>query len=154
MKRLWLITPTQRIKASRRLLENEGNRFVSLMKSVMIIILIITTKLFSQICETEIPEIYIDDKTRLIYENKLTEAKLNFSKDASPDNLIWLGRRLAYLGKYDEAIEIYSKGIIKYPKDARFYRHRGHRYISSRCFELAIKDFKKAASITRNNLIK
>ena len=150
MKRLWLITPTQRIKASRRLLENEGNRFVSLMKSVMIIILIITTKLFPQICETEIPEIYFDDKTRLIYENKLTEAKLNFSKDASPDNLIWLGRRLAYLGKYDEAIEIYSKGIIKYPKDARFYRHRGHRYISSRCFELAIKDFKKAASITRN----
>ena len=68
-----------------------------------------------EITATEIPEIYIDDKTRLIYENKLTEAKLNFSKDASPDNLIWLGRRLAYLGKYDEAIEIYSKGIIKYP---------------------------------------
>ena len=70
------------------MLENEGNRFVSLMKSVMIIISIITTELFPQICETEIPEIYIDDKARLIYENKLTEAKLNFSKDASPDNLI------------------------------------------------------------------
>jgi len=56
------------------LLENEGNQFVSLMKSVMIIISIITTELFPQICETEIPEIYIDDKARLIYENKLTEA--------------------------------------------------------------------------------
>jgi hypothetical protein len=37
-------------------------------------------------------------------------------------------------------------GIGQFPKDARFYRHRGHRYISSRCFDLAIKDFKKAKS--------
>ena len=50
---------------------------------------------------------------------------------------------------YKRQIDLYTKGIDEYPKDARFYRHRGHRYISSRCFDLAIKDFKKAVGLTR-----
>ena len=64
--------------------------------------------------------------------------------------MIWLGRRQAYLGKYNDAINIYSNGIKKYPNDARFYRHRGHRYLSIRCFDLAIKDLQKAAELTKN----
>ncbi|MEA1881316.1 MAG: tetratricopeptide repeat protein [Candidatus Marinimicrobia bacterium] len=120
------------------------------MKKILTTILVnIFSSLLSQNCETLIPEIYISDKAKVIYETKLAEAKLNFSKDPRADNLIWLGRREAYLGNYEDAIEIYSKGIIKHPKDARFYRHRGHRYISSRCFDLAIKDFKKATRLTR-----
>ena len=102
-----------------------------------------------QWCNNEIRDIYISDKAQTLYETKLAEAKAKFKKDPSADNLIWLGRREAYLGNYEDAIEIYSKGIMKYPKDARFYRHRGHRYISSRCFDLAIKDFKKAVGLTR-----
>ena len=49
------------------------------------------------------------------------------------DNIIWYGRRTAYLGDYREAIRIFSEGIEKHSKDARMYRHRGHRYISIRC---------------------
>ena len=79
----------------------------------------------------------------------MAEAKANFQDDPSADNLIWLGRREAYLGNYETAIDLYSQGITEYPKDARFYRHRGHRYISSRCYDLAIKDFKKAVGLTR-----
>ena len=120
------------------------------MKKILTTILVtIFSSLLSQNCETLIPEINISDKAKVIYETKLAEAKLNFSKDPSADNLIWLGRRTAYLGNYEDAIEIYSKGIDQFPKDARFYRHRGHRYISSRCFDLAIKDFKKATRLTR-----
>ena len=105
--------------------------------------------LIAQTCDTEIPKIYVSDKAKAIYESKLTEAKANFQDDPSANNLIWLGRREAYLGNYETAIDIYTKGIIEYPKDARFYRHRGHRYISSRCYDLAIKDFKKAVGLTR-----
>ena len=105
--------------------------------------------LIAQACDTEIPKIYVSDKAKAIYESKLAEAKANFQDDPSADNLIWLGRREAYLGNYETAIDIYTKGITEYPKDARFYRHRGHRYISSRCFDLAIKDFKKAVGLTR-----
>tara|TARA_B100001245_G_scaffold231324_1_gene212018 strand:+ start:363 stop:1247 length:885 start_codon:yes stop_codon:yes gene_type:complete len=109
----------------------------------------LSINLFGQTCEKSIPEIYVSNKARQIYESKLEQAKANLEKDPSADNLIWLGRREAYLGNYETAIDIYSKGTIKYPKDARFYRHRGHRYISSRCFELAVKDFKKAVGLTR-----
>jgi tetratricopeptide (TPR) repeat protein len=63
------------------------------------------------------------------------------------DALIWYGRRTAYLGNYQEAIEIYAEGIEKFPEDARLYRHRGHRYISVREFDKAVEDFEKAASL-------
>jgi dipeptidyl-peptidase-4 len=68
--------------------------------------------------------------------------------EASPDDpeaIIWYGRRAAYLGNYQEAIRIYSTGIELYPEDARLYRHRGHRYISTRQFDEAIADFEHAA---------
>lgn len=64
-----------------------------------------------------------------------------------PENLIWYGRWTAYKGNYREAILIFSEGIEKFPNDARFYRHRGHRYITIREFERAVADFKKAAEL-------
>lgn len=60
------------------------------------------------------------------------------------ENIIWYGRFVAYKGDYADAIHIFSKGIHKYPEDARLYRHRGHRYITTRKFDSAIKDYKKA----------
>jgi alpha-L-fucosidase len=79
---------------------------------------------------------------------KYAEAKANYEKEPdNPDALIWYGRRTAYLGNYREAIEIYTDGIEKFPEDARMYRHRGHRYISIREFDNAIKDFEHAATL-------
>ena len=117
--------------------------------TLYLFIYFLSINLFGQTCEKSIPEIYVSNKARQIYESKLEQAKANLEKDPSADNLIWLGRREAYLGNYETAIDIYSKGTIKYPKDARFYRHRGHRYISSRCFDLALKDLKRAVGLSR-----
>lgn len=66
------------------------------------------------------------------------------------DNIIWLGRRIAYLGDYKRAIEIFTQGIIEFPKDARFLRHRGHRYISTRQFNNAITDFENAVILIKD----
>lgn len=63
------------------------------------------------------------------------------------DNIIWYGRRIAYAGDYRRAIEVFSEGIDKFPADPRFYRHRGHRYLSIREFDLAIADFERAAEL-------
>ena len=83
-------------------------------------------------------------------------AKKDYKQDANnPDNLIWHGRRTAYLGKYEDAIKIYSEGIKKFPSDARFYRHRGHRFISIREFDKAIVDLEKASELiagTKNEI--
>jgi len=67
-----------------------------------------------------------------------------------PDALIWYGRRTAYLGQFQEAIDIYTTGIQKHPKDARMYRHRGHRHISLREYDKAIADFEKAVTLIEN----
>ncbi len=80
-------------------------------------------------------------------DSNLAIAKNNFEADASEDNYIWLGRRTAYLTRYNEAINIFSEGIDKYPNSYRLYRHRGHRYISQRKFDAAITDLTKAAEL-------
>ena len=64
-----------------------------------------------------------------------------------PDAMIWLGRRIAYTGDYHGAIDIFTQGIKKFPEDARFYRHRGHRYISIRQLDNAISDLELASEL-------
>lgn len=77
--------------------------------------------------------------------NKFTTAKTAYEKHPNnADSLIWYGRRTAYLGQYKNAIAIFTEGTQKHPLDARMYRHRGHRYISTRQYDKAIADFEKA----------
>ncbi len=60
---------------------------------------------------------------------------------------IWVGRRTAYLGRFREAIGLFTEGIERHPDDARFYRHRGHRYLTIREIDLAIEDLEKAVTL-------
>ena len=79
---------------------------------------------------------------------KFEAAKADYDRDPmAAENIIWYGRRSAYLGNYRKAIEIFTEGIEKHPQDPRMYRHRGHRYISIREFDRAIVDFEAAASL-------
>ena len=88
-------------------------------------------------------------ETRARYEQALAEARREYEADSSDaDAIIWLGRRTAYLGRFRDAIDIYTRGIRRHPNDARLYRHRGHRYITIRDFDRAISDFERAASLT------
>src|SRR5688500_17438310 len=90
----------------------------------------------------------LPEETRRRYEEALAEARLRSSADpGDADAMIWLGRRTAYLGRHRDAIEIYTRGIQRHPRDARFFRHRGHRYITIRDFDRAIDDLERAASI-------
>ncbi|REL25032.1 tetratricopeptide repeat protein [Rhodohalobacter sp. SW132] len=85
------------------------------------------------------------------YSENLREAMLEYRRDPEePDNVIWLGRRTAYLGQYRDAVEIFTEGVFKHPDDPRMYRHRGHRYLTLRMFNHAIKDFEQAALLMRN----
>lgn len=106
---------------------------------------------FGQACVEKAKEIepQLPVQARQQYEAKLIDARLNLVTENNADNLIWLGRRTAYLGRYKEAIEILSTGVGAFPDDARFLRHRGHRYITIRCFDLAIEDLKRAAKLTK-----
>jgi len=100
------------------------------------------------------PEVYrappLSPEARRAAERNLAEARALYEKNPEDaDACIWLGRRTAYLGHFDEAIRIYTEGIRKHPRDARLYRHRGHRLITTRRFREAVKDLEKAAGLVR-----
>jgi len=81
---------------------------------------------------------------------QLEEAERDWSRrPASADAAIWVGRRLAYLGRYTEAIATFSVGLARHPTDPRFYRHRGHRYLTTRQFDRAVSDLLYAARLIR-----
>ncbi len=93
----------------------------------------------------------IPDDTRRTLEAELATARAAYDKNPDdPDAVIWLARRTAYLGRFGEAIEILTRGIEAHPDEARFYRHRGHRFITIRKFDLAIKDLRKAALLVED----
>lgn len=94
------------------------------------------------------PELPLETRQRL--EAQLAEAYEVYERD--PDNadaILWLGRRVAYLGRYRDAIAIFGEGVRKHPRDPRFYRHRGHRYITTRDFGRAVADLEHAARLMR-----
>jgi tetratricopeptide (TPR) repeat protein len=66
-----------------------------------------------------------------------------------PEALIWVGRRYGYLWRFQDAMATFSKGIARWPDNPKFYRHRGHRYISVREFAKAQADFEKAAGLMK-----
>jgi tetratricopeptide (TPR) repeat protein len=81
-------------------------------------------------------------------EARLADAVAAWDEDRNDaDALIWFGRRTAYLGRYREAIAIFTDGIARHPGDARMRRHRGHRYLTVREIDRAIADFEAAARL-------
>jgi tetratricopeptide (TPR) repeat protein len=90
----------------------------------------------------------VDSAAQSRMEAQLAAARADATaRPADPDALIWVGRRLGYLGRYRDAIDVFSDGIRRFPNDARLYRHRGHRYISVRRFDDAIADFRRAVTL-------
>ena len=81
-------------------------------------------------------------------DKRLAAARDEFVKAPdSADAILWLGRQLAVAGRVREAIDVFTRGAAKFPADARFYRHRGHRYITTRQFDKAVADLGKAAQL-------
>lgn len=107
---------------------------------------------FSQPCvdAAKVVKPVLNDETGKAYEANLAIAREAYKKNPNiAEELVWYGRRMAYTGDYKEAIGIFTEGVKKFPNDARMYRHRGHRYITIRCFDDAIRDFEKAVALIK-----
>lgn len=81
------------------------------------------------------------------------EARLTAAADRvrqMPDDLdarIWLGRRYGYLWRMNDAVREFSIAARRWPNDPRPLRHWGHRLISLRKFDDAIRELKRAAAL-------
>lgn len=93
----------------------------------------------------------IADEPRAVMEQQLAAAREQYNRNPNDaEAIIWLGRRLAYLGYYRDAIEVFTEGIAKHPADARMYRHRGHRFITTRQLARAVADLETAAALVQD----
>jgi tetratricopeptide (TPR) repeat protein len=95
------------------------------------------------------PELPLEQRQRL--EADLAQAYAAYQLDTEDaEAILWLGRRVAYLGRYRDAIGIFTEGVRKHPTDPRMYRHRGHRWITVRRFDRAVRDLEHAARLLRD----
>ena len=76
--------------------------------------------------------------------DRAAAARAAVQQPDSEQALIWLGRRTAYLGRFQESVAIYTEGLERFQNSARLLRHRGHRWITLREFERAVTDFEAA----------
>ena len=83
-------------------------------------------------------------------EAKLAAARVELARSPGDrDAWIWVGRRLGYLGRYREAIDVYTAALARWPGDPFLLRHRGHRHLSVRAFGCAVDDLALASSACR-----
>ncbi len=95
----------------------------------------------------------LEDSTRAELERRLAGAEADVrAEPESEEAAIWLGRRLAYLGRYQDAVEAFSVGLDRHPESYRLLRHRGHRLITLRRFEEAASDLERAALLARGTV--
>lgn len=90
----------------------------------------------------------LPDEERAKFEAELAAARA--AHRARPDDvdaLIAYARRLGQLGRFREAVAVYSDGLRMQPDEARLYRFRGHRFITLRHFDLAVDDLTRAAQL-------
>ncbi|HEY9227271.1 MAG TPA: tetratricopeptide repeat protein, partial [Gemmatimonadaceae bacterium] len=93
-------------------------------------------------------ELPLTAATRARYEQQLGEARTAYEHTpTNADSIIWYGRRLAYLGRLREAIDVYTRGLAIHPNNPWLLRHRGHRYVSVRELDRAIADLERATQL-------
>lgn len=73
------------------------------------------------------------------------------AKPGDAELILELGRAQDTLLRYSESIRVYTDGVETHPKDFRFRRYRGQRYISVRKFSEAVEDLKIAAKLAPNS---
>lgn len=84
-------------------------------------------------------------------DSLLQIARLNYVHNPlDTQNFIWMARRLGYVWRYQEAIDTLTAGLNRYPESAELLRHRGHRHLTVRNFEAAVRDLEKAGNLAKN----
>jgi tetratricopeptide (TPR) repeat protein len=93
----------------------------------------------------------LDAQTLKRRQAEFLSAQADYDRDPhSEEAMIWLGRRLAYLGRYKDSIDVFSNGLAIHPDSVRLLRHRGHRYITVRRLDQAIEDLQRAAELVQS----
>ena len=84
-----------------------------------------------------------EKKNHLLENLEIAQCAIKIAPNRE-DSYIWLGRRYGYLTRWEKAIEVFTKGIKKFPKSYKLYRFRARHHARQRNFRQAIEDYKTA----------
>jgi len=85
---------------------------------------------------------------RAHFEANLEQARSEYQADPRDEEaIIWFGRRVAYLGRYRDSIEVYRAGLDFHPDSFRLRRHLGHRLITVRELDRAMAVLARASEL-------
>jgi|TARA_B110000046_G_scaffold122046_1_gene128716 tetratricopeptide (TPR) repeat protein len=68
-------------------------------------------------------------------------------------NIINYGIKLADLGRFQEAINLYDEGLIKFPESYKIRRYIGQHYLTTRQFDEAITSLSEAITYANDSLV-
>lgn len=66
------------------------------------------------------------------------------------DSWIWLGRRLAYLNRFDEAIDVFTRGLEHFPDSYKLLRFRARKLARTRQFDAALADYVRGMALVEH----
>lgn len=95
------------------------------------------------------PDWSAETRARLEKDVEIARAVLAVAPERE-DSWIWLGRRLAYLNRFDEAIEVFHQGLQRFPDGYRLLRFRGRKLARTRQFDAALADYSRGIALVEN----
>ncbi|MEO8378010.1 MAG: tetratricopeptide repeat protein, partial [Candidatus Sumerlaeota bacterium] len=93
------------------------------------------------------PDEVLSEKQRERDKNLLAAWRAWRDDPKDEQKIVVYARNLAWMGRHQDAIAVYTEGLKIYPESFRLLRHRGHRLITLRQFDLAAEDLAKAAPL-------
>ena len=87
-----------------------------------------------------------ETRARLEKDLEIARAVMQVAPERE-DSHIWLGRRLGYLTRYGEAVEVFTKALERFPDSYKLLRFRGRHLARNRQFDRAIADYRRAAEL-------
>lgn len=88
-----------------------------------------------------------EDSLRERSRRTLEAAARHYDADPTEPNTVWYGRVLGFRYQFEQALEVFSRGLERYPDSFQLLRQRGHRYISTRRFTEGLADLERAAQL-------
>ena len=92
------------------------------------------------------PQFGPETQKRLDEDIAIARAALRIAPDRE-ESFFWLGRRLGYAGRYCDAIDVFTRGLERFPDSYRLLRYRGRHLTRSRQFALGLADYRRAMQL-------
>ncbi len=84
----------------------------------------------------------------------MNEAKQAFEEEITIRSALSYGTYLRRIGLFNEAVEVFSKGLEAHPDSVKLLRQRAQFYVNLRDFDKSVSDGLKAVDVIENMLIR